>query len=137
MKTIKSLFFIFFITSIFSNESKSNYITKLKTLTESIRLISENYVDHPDMNDVLEGAIIGMLEKLDPHSTYLTSDLLEQMQESFSGEFEGIGIEFSIIDGYITVISPIPDTPSDRAGLVSGDKIIKINTESAYNGCTI
>ncbi len=132
MKVLKYLFFIFFISFICSNETKGNYITKLKTLTEVIRLVSEHYVDKPDMHEVLEGAIVGMLEQLDPHSTYLTSDLLQQMQESFSGEFEGIGIEFSIIDGYITVISPIPDTPSDRAGLVSGDKIIKIDNESAY-----
>ena len=62
---------------------------KLKTLTQVIRLINENYVDEADMNDVLDGAIIGLLDKLDPHSSYLTSDLLEQMQENFQGEFEG------------------------------------------------
>ena len=132
MKSIKFLFFILLLSLLVASENKSNYITRLKTLTEVIRLVSEHYVDEPDMNEVLEGAIIGMLEKLDPHSTYLTSDLLTQMQENFQGEFEGIGIEFSIIDGYITVISPIPDTPSDRAGLISGDKIIKIDDESAY-----
>ena len=54
------------------------------------------------------------------------------MQESLEGEFEGIGIEFAILDGYITVISPIPGTPSDKAGLVGGDKIVKIDGESAY-----
>ena len=132
MKTIKYIFFILSFSIIFATDNKSNYITRLKTLTEVIRLVNDNYVDAPDMNEVLEGAIIGMLEKLDPHSTYLTSDLLNQMQENFQGEFEGIGIEFSIIDGYITVISPIPDTPSDRAGLASGDKIVKIDGESAY-----
>jgi len=115
----------------FSNNA-NNYIKKLKTLTQVIRLVSENYVDEVDMNDVLDGAIIGLLDKLDPHSSYLSAELLEEMQENFSGEFEGIGIEFSIIDGYITVISPIPETPSDRAGLLSGDKIVKINRKSAY-----
>ena len=54
------------------------------------------------------------------------------MQENLHGEFEGIGIEFAILDGYITVISPIPGTPSDRAGLIGGDKIIRINGNSAY-----
>ena len=132
-KTLKysllTLFIILFIA--FSNDT-NNYIKKLKTLTQVIRLVSENYVDEVDMNEVLDGAIIGLLEKLDPHSNYLSSEALEDMQENFSGEFEGIGIEFSIIDGYITIISPIPETPSDRAGLLSGDKIVKINGDSAY-----
>ena len=84
------------------------------------------------MNDIMEGAIIGLLDRLDPHSSYITSDLLELITEQFEGEFEGIGIEFGILGGYITVISPIPGTPSDRAGLQSGDKITRINDESAY-----
>ena len=58
--------------------------------------------------------------------------LPEKIQEQFAGEFEGIGIEFDLLDGYITVISPIPGTPSDRAGLKSGDKIVKIDGVSAY-----
>ena len=134
LKRLKYILFAIFIILLvvaFSNNT-NNYIKKLKTLTQVIRLINENYVDDVDMNEVLDGAIIGLLDKLDPHSSYLTSELLEEMQENFSGEFEGIGIEFSIIDGYITIISPIPETPSDRAGLLSGDKIIKINGESAY-----
>jgi len=84
------------------------------------------------MNIILEGAIIGMLDKLDPHSSYISSEQFELINEQFSGEFEGIGIEFSILEGYITVISPIPGTPSDRAGLQTGDKIIRINDVSAY-----
>ena len=134
MKRLNFLFFIFILILVFafSNKSTNNYIKKLKTLTQVIRLVNENYVEEVDMNDALDGAIIGLLDKLDPHSSYLNADLLDQMQENFSGEFEGIGIEFSIIDGYITIISPIPETPSDRAGLISGDKIIKIERESAY-----
>ena len=125
------LVIVIIILAAFSNNG-NNYIKKLKTLTQVIRLINENYVEEVDMNEVLDGAIIGLLDKLDPHSSYLDSELLEEMQENFSGEFEGIGIEFSIIDGYITIISPIPETPSDRAGLLSGDKIIKIDGKSAY-----
>ena len=120
------------ITLVAFSSNANNYIKKLKTLTQVIRLVNENYVEEVDMNDVLDGAIIGLLDKLDPHSSYLSIELLEEMQENFSGEFEGIGIEFSIIDGYITIISPIPETPSDRAGLLSGDKIVKIDGESAY-----
>ena len=84
------------------------------------------------MNEILEGAIIGMLDKLDPHSSYISSEEFKLINEQFDGEFEGIGIEFNILEGYITVISPIPGTPSDRAGLQTGDKIVRINNESAY-----
>ena len=133
IKRKKYIFFgLLIILFIAFSNNANNYIKKLKTLTQVIRLVNENYVEEVDMNDVLDGAIIGLLDKLDPHSSYLNVELLEEMQENFSGEFEGIGIEFSILDGYITVISPIPETPSDRAGLLSGDKIVKIDGESAY-----
>ena len=105
---------------------------KMKTLTQIIRLVSDNYVEDVDMNEILEGAIIGMLDKLDPHSSYISSEQFELINEQIEGEFEGIGIEFNILEGYITVISPISGTPSDRAGLQTGDKIVQINNESAY-----
>ena len=111
---------------------KSNAATSLRTLTEVIKLVKENYVEEVDMGNIVEGAIIGLLDKLDPHSSYISKDLFDTVQEQFDAEFEGIGIEFSIIDGYITVISPIPETPSSAAGLQSGDKIIRINNQSAY-----
>ena len=111
---------------------KSNAATSLRTLTEVIKLVKENYVDEVDMGNIVEGAIIGLLDKLDPHSSYISKDLFQTVQEQFDAEFEGIGIEFSIIDGYITVISPIPETPSSLAGLQSGDKIVRINNQSAY-----
>ena len=113
------------------NKEKDRF-AKLKTLTEVIRLVQTGYFDEIDMEEGLEGAIEGFLETLDPHSQYISNKELKSVQEQFQGNFEGIGIEYSMIDGYITVISPIPDTPSDRAGLQAGDKIIKINGESAY-----
>ena len=116
----------------FKSDIVKDQFQKMKTMTQIIRLVSENYVEDVDMNDILEGAIIGLLDRLDPHSSYISSDQLELINEQFDGEFEGIGIEFSILEGFITVISPIPGTPSDRAGLQSGDKIIRINDKSAY-----
>ena len=116
----------------FKSETVKDQFQKMKTMTQIIRLISENYVEDVDMNDILEGAIIGLLDRLDPHSNYISEEQLELINEQFDGEFEGIGIEFSLLDGYITVISPIPGTPSDRAGLQSGDRITQINNESAY-----
>lgn len=106
---------------------------KLTVLNDIIRIINDQYVDPPDWDKIMTGAFKGMLEKLDPHSIYISSDELEDIQEQFEGKFEGIGIEYDILDGYITVIAPIAGSPSDRAGLLSGDKIVKINGESAYN----
>ena len=116
----------------YKSDAARDQFQKMKTLTQIIRLVSENYVDEVDMNEILEGAIIGMLDKLDPHSSYISSEQFELINEQFDGAFEGIGIEFNILEGYITVISPIPGTPSDRAGLQTGDKIVRINDESAY-----
>ena len=84
------------------------------------------------MTKALEGAIRGFLEELDPHSKYISNDEFEAVNEQMEGEFEGIGIEYSMLDGYITVISPIPGTPSDRAGIQSGDKIIEIDGKSHW-----
>jgi len=117
---------------LFVSFSNSNTIGKLKSLSYIIRLVENYYVDEVDLGEILDGAIHGFLDELDPHSSYINSKDFKYMQESLEGEFEGIGIEFAILDGYITVISPIPGTPSDKAGLIGGDKIVKIDGESAY-----
>ena len=117
---------------IAAKNSTSNFLAKLSILSDVIRYVDRNYVEDVEMDELINGAIRGLLETLDPHSAYITSEEFEKIDETMKGEFEGIGIEFSILDGYITVISPIAGTPSDRAGLLSGDKIIKINGESAY-----
>ncbi len=135
MKYLKYLSYILFgivLVYGFKSDIAKDQFQKMKTLTQVIRLINDNYVEDVDMNNVLEGAIIGLLDRLDPHSTYISTEQFEVINEQFAGEFEGIGIEFSILDGYITVISPIPGTPSDRAGLQTGDKIVRINDVSAY-----
>ena len=116
---------------LFIGANKDRFV-KMKVLTQVLRLVMDNYVEDVDIDDILDGAIVGMLDRLDPHSTYISKEDSDIIAEEFQGEFEGIGIEFAIIEGYITVISPIPETPSDRAGLVAGDKIVRINGESAY-----
>ena len=120
------------IIVILLSGSNSILVQQIKPLAVIINLINHNYVDEVDIDKILTGAIEGMLDKLDPHSSYIPSENKNEVDEVFRGDFEGIGIEFSMIDGYITVISPIPDTPSDRAGIISGDQIIKIDGESAY-----
>ena len=128
---IIAIIFISILISFKQNNSEDPF-QKLKILTQVIRLVQEGYFEEVDMKSALEGAIRGFLEELDPHSKYISNEELKEVKEQFEGEFEGIGIEYSMIDGYITVISPIPETPSDRAGLQSGDKIIEINGVSAY-----
>ena len=120
------------IATLTISASTADPFNKLKTIAQLVRIIYEKYVEEPDMNKILNGALTGMLDELDPHSSFIPAEDLEGMDELFRGDFEGIGIEFSLIDGYITVISPIPDTPSARAGIISGDKITKIDGESAY-----
>ena len=107
------------IISITFSSTTTDPFNKLKTIAQLVRIIYDQYVEEVDMNKVLNGALTGMLNELDPHSSFIPAEDLEGIDELFRGDFEGIGIEFSLIDGYITVISPIPDTPSDRACIIS------------------
>ena len=86
-----------------TNRNKSDFFSKIRTLSQIFDLVQDNYVEDVDMDELVEGSIRGMLETLDPHSTFMTSDEFEKIQENMQQEFEGIGIEFSIIDGFITV----------------------------------
>ncbi len=112
--------------------SAKDIYEKLQVLTDIIGIVNENYVEDVEWDKTMEGAYRGLLEELDPHSTYIPAKKFKSVQESFEGEFQGIGIEYDIIDGYITVISPIMGTPAERVGLQSGDKFLKIDNESAY-----
>lgn len=109
-----------------------NVNVQLQKLNYILHVVRDNYVEDPNSGELLEGAIRGMLEELDPHSVYIPADEQKRIAEQFKGEFEGIGITFSIQDKWITVVSPIPGTPSDRLGIRAGDRIVKIDGESAY-----
>lgn len=98
---------------------------------EIIDYISSYYVDDVDWDSAMQVAIEALLSELDPHTVYISARDAELNEENFQGRYQGIGIQFDIIDSYITVITPIPDSPSDRMGLMAGDRIIKINGESA------
>ncbi len=110
----------------------SNLYTKINVLNEIIRIINDYYVEVPDWEKVMDGAFIGLLEELDPHSVYIEKEKISGIKEEFSGKFEGVGIEFDVLDGYLTVIAPVANSPSERAGIQAGDKIVKIDGESAY-----
>ena len=105
---------------------------KMNVLDQIIRYVNHFYFDTVDFEKTMDGAFQGFMESLDPHSTYISPKEQENINEVFKGEFQGIGIEFDILDGYITVISPIADSPSDIVGLMPGDKIISIDGNDAY-----
>ena len=131
-KKISYIIVIFMSSILLISFTNETILSKLKSLSKILQYIDRFYVEDVEMEKILNGAIHGLLNELDPHSSYIEPKDADSVKEQIEGEFEGIGIEFAILDGYITVVSPIPDTPSDRAGLISGDKITKINQESAY-----
>jgi carboxyl-terminal processing protease len=102
---------------------------KLKIFGDVLSAVQVSYVEEPDMNQIVEGAIKGMLQTLDPHSSYLTPEMLKQVEVETKGVFGGLGIEIGIKDGILTIIAPIEDTPADLAGLLAGDKIVKIEDD--------
>lgn len=103
----------------------------ISLFTGVLRLVNDNYVEKVEANALIYGAINGMLQTLDPHSNFLNKESFQDMGERFSGNFYGIGIEFDIIDGYLSVISVIEGSPSEEVGLQSGDRIVKIDGESS------
>ena len=109
----------------------SDFYDKWRDFQDMVKIINTNYVEDVDWDKTMAGAQNGLMEALDPHSVYIPGDRMDQINETFRGNFEGIGIEFDIIDNYITVITPIVGSPSE--GLLSpGDQIVKIDGESAY-----
>ena len=101
----------------------------LRKFAEVFGRIKDAYVEEVDDRQLLESAIKGMLSDLDPHSTYLAPKDYEQLEESTSGEFGGLGIEVGMEDGFVKVISPIDDTPAQKAGVQAGDLIIKLGDQ--------
>ncbi|SDW11544.1 S41 family peptidase [Marinobacter mobilis] len=101
----------------------------LRKFTEVFSRIKEAYVEEVDDRQLLESAIKGMLADLDPHSTYLAPQEYEELEESTTGEFGGLGIEVGMEDGFVKVIAPIDDTPAHKAGVQAGDLIIKLGDQ--------
>ena len=116
-----------------SQEERQSTYQQLETFANVLSILQENYVDDINARKVMEGAISGMLLSLDPHSSYLKPEDFKDLQEETEGSFSGIGIEVTIEEGILTVVSPIEETPADRAGIKAKDMIIKIDGELTQN----
>ncbi len=116
------------IQKAFSDDNLQDSILKFKDV---LAYTEKYYVDKVDTQKLVDAAINGMLNKLDPHTVYIPAKQLETIEESFKGEFDGIGIEFQILNDTLTVVAPIMGGPSAALGILSGDRIIKINNKSA------
>ena len=98
----------------------------LKRFSQVLDIVERYYVKETPRPDLVNGALKGMLESLDPHSTVLSKEEFKDMQENTSGEFFGIGVEITMENNQLTVVTPIEDTPADKAGMKSGDVILAV-----------
>jgi carboxyl-terminal processing protease len=136
-----AIFSAIFICSLFSaaslfaeeEKTKQDAYNKLKVFSEVLSLIESNYVEPVENDSMIEGAISGMVKSLDPHTSYMPPVSYKEMQVETTGKFGGLGIEISLRDGILTVVSPIDDTPAFKVGIKPGDKIIKIEDESTLD----
>lgn len=104
--------------------------TELQTFTKILNMVQQFYVEEVDTKKLVYGAIKGMLRELDPHTNYMPADIYKEFESETTGEFGGLGIEISVQNGILTIISPIEDAPAWNAGIKAGDKIIAINGHS-------
>ena len=104
--------------------------TELQNFTKILNLVQQYYVEDVDTKKLINGAVKGMLKELDPHTNYMSADIFKDFESETAGEFGGLGIEISIQNGILTIISPIEDTPAWLAGIKPGDKVVAIDGQS-------
>ena len=128
MKKIAAIIFILSInfSHLYSNDE---LYEKIDVFGEVLEKIKKDYVDDVDQSKIMDSAINGVLQSLDPYSAYMSPSLFKEMQTDTRGEFGGLGIEIGMESGVVKVISPIDDTPAEKAGIKAGDYIVKIGDE--------
>lgn len=119
----------FWQPQISSAPKPTSQYEKIGILLKVLNYVENNYVDEVKIQDLIYGAINGMLSTLDPHTNFLTPELFKEMKVDTSGQFGGLGIEITIKDGMLTIITPMEGTPAYKAGLQPNDKIVKIEEE--------
>jgi len=130
MKKIQFYLIIFLSSFFFSysvNSAELDIYKKIDLFGEVLEKINKQYVDEIDQSEGMDSAINGLLQSLDPYSSYMSPEIFQEMQTETSGEFGGLGIEVSMEAGVVKVITPIDDTPASKAGIKAGDYIVKID----------
>ena len=131
MKKLQKSFFIIFISLFFLSKSiaapNENIYDKIDLFSEVLDKINKEYVDDVDQSKAMDAAIDGVLQSLDPYSSYMTPDMFDRMQTETSGKFGGLGIEVTMEHGVVKIISPIDNSPASKVGVKAGDYIVKIN----------
>ena len=130
MKKIQIYLIIFCTQFLFLekvNSAEIDIYKKIDLFGEVLEKINKEYVDEINQSESMDSAINGLLQSLDPYSSYMSPQIFEEMQTETSGEFGGLGIEVSMEAGVVKVITPIDDTPASKAGIKAGDYIVKIN----------
>ena len=130
MKKIQLYLIIFLSSFLFShsiNSAEINIYKKIDLFGEVLEKINKQYVDEINQSESMDSAINGLLQSLDPYSSYMSPEIFQEMQTETSGEFGGLGIEVSMEAGVVKVITPIDDTPASKAGIKAGDYIVKID----------
>ena len=129
MKKVTFLLFIFLFIFSSNAYSKNDLYEKIDLFGEVLENIQDEFVDEVDQAEIMDAAINGVLQSLDPYSAYMSPMLFKEMQTDTKGEFGGLGIEIGMEAGVVKVISPIDDTPAAKAGIKAGDYIVKIGKE--------
>ena len=130
MNKLKKIFVITFILFFLINKSfavNETIYDKIDLFSEVLKKINKEYVDEVNQNKIMDSAINGVLQSLDPYSAYMSPEMFESMQTETSGEFGGLGIEVGMEAGVVKVITPIDNSPASRVGVKAGDYIVKIN----------
>ncbi|MFN8846448.1 MAG: S41 family peptidase [Bdellovibrionales bacterium] len=134
LKKMGLIVFTFFAmttaVSILSPAWAQDRYNELQNFAKVLNLIQQYYVEEVDTKKLILGAIRGMLRELDPHTNYMPPDLFKEFENETSGEFGGLGIEISVQNGILTIISPIEDTPAYKAGIKAGDRVVAIDGQS-------
>ena len=115
------------------NANTDDVYRNIELFTEVLRQVEENYVEPQDTKKLIEGAIKGMMQSLDPHSSYMTKEENDDLRIETQGSFTGVGMQITVKENVLTVIAPIEDTPAFKAGIKAGDKIIKIDEKTTLD----
>jgi carboxyl-terminal processing protease len=112
-----------------TGEENPDVYQYLRLFSDVLNIVQDNYVEKIDLKKLMYGAVSGMLRELDPHSSFLKPEEYKELQVETKGKFGGLGIEITMRDGILTVVSPLEGTPADKAGIQAGDQIVKIDDQ--------